>query len=329
MANLIISSGMAGLISARWLEAKGVPFEALDSAASPGEGEPSFAWRFREGAGQGLIELFDQEAHWESVSPTAFEREKTEFTPFDGDIEPTMRPFVVGNYRLPTQKIQSLVEPVSKHLAPHFRCNRFPVSIDIDAKKVALNDGSTVEYDRLIWAAPLGKLKSILNTVGRSRMAPMGKAAPGIPFVGLEWGTDVAPFPEDKTVVLTFRYKDEKLKAYGFVSQKNVSPESELFVSHWVTVPPHKVAANAEETAKCVRSLRREILKEFAELESHIKHEKILSYDCYTPAKPSVAKSLEVLPNVFYVGPEATNYDGDTPLWGPEVTLHNLETVFS
>lgn len=321
---------MAGLISARWLEAKGLPFEALDAGASPGEGEPSFAWRFREGAGQGLIELFDQEqSTWESVSPTAFEREKTEYSPFEGEIDATIRPFIVGSYRLPTTKVPDLIDPVAKHLAPNFKCSRFPVSIDVDAKKISLNDGSTLEYERLIWAAPLGKLKSILNTVGRSRMAPMGKAVPGIPFVGLEWETDVPPFSEDRCVVVTFRYKDEKLKAYGFISQKNASPESELYLSHWVTVPPHKVAANPEEIAKCVRSLRREILKEFSELDSHIKHEKIVQYECYTPAKPSVAKSLEVLPNVFYIGPESTTYDGETPLWGPEVTLHNLESVFS
>ena len=37
-----------------------------------------------------------------------------------------------------------------------------------------------------------------------------------------------------------------------------------------------------------------------------------------------VTKSLEVLPHVYYVGPELTSGTHEEPLWGLEVTLRNL-----
>jgi hypothetical protein len=328
MANLVISNGIAGLLSARWLTSRGIPFSALDAGSSPGQGDPTFAWRFRDQANQELFSLFDDAVQWETIGSKLNHRVKENLVPFDGDIDGPMKPLIAGSYRLPTQPLSSILAPIAKDLEASFRCNRFPTSLNPEQQTVILNDGSTSKFEKLLWAAPLHKLKSILSTEWRAKLSSIGKVPAGFSCVGFEWGTDIRPFPDDFCVVIPFRYKEEKLKAYGFFTQKNPRPDSELFVSHWITVPPYKLAANPEEIAKCVKALRREVLREFPDLETHLRHEKIIQHECFLTEKPLVTKSLEILPNVFYVGPELTSTNQEEHLWGLEVTLRNLHSVF-
>lgn len=328
MENLVISNGIAGLVSAQWLKAKGIEFAAYDAASTPGQGDPAFAWRFRESAGDIIASLFTEPGEWSSAGATLNHKPKNDWVPYDGEIETQMKPFVAGAFRIPNRAVSSFIEPISKAVGEKFSCNRFPIAIDVNEKTVSMNDGSTLSYERLIWAAPLLKLKGILSPSWKTQLTRIGKIAGPTSIIGFEWATDVRPFSEEVTVVTPFRFRDDKLKAYGFFNQKTVDAETGVYVTNWLTIAPPKVAANAEEIAKCVKAFRREVLKEFPEVEGHIKHEKILQYECFIPDKPIIADSLEVLPNIFYVGPEMTTNEDNASLWGPEATVLNLKKVF-
>ena len=328
MENLVISNGMAGLVSARWLTARGIDFSAFDAASTPGQGDPAFAWRFRENSIDIIASLFEEAGEWTSAGALLHHKPKNAWIPYEGDIETQMKPFVAGAFRIPCQSVANFIEPISKAMGEKFSCNRFPIAIDVNEKTVSMNDGTTVTYERLIWAAPLSKLKGILSPSWKTQLGRVGKIPGPTSIVGFEWATDVRPFAEEVTVVAPFRFKDDKLKAYGIFNQKTVDAESGSFVTNWLTIAPPKVAANNEEVAKCVKSMRREVLKEFPEVEGHIKHEKILHYECFIPDKPIIVESLEVLPSVFYVGPEMTTNEDNASLWGPEATVLNLKKVF-
>ncbi len=328
MKNLVISNGVAGLVSAQWLSSRGIEYTAYDAAKAPGEGDPAFAWRFRDDAGSVIASLFEDSDDWGAVGTTLNHKPKKDFVPFDGEIDEQFRPLLIGNYKIPRRAMAQILAPMTKSLIVNFHCNRFPLSLSIEEKTVSMNDGTVVPYEKLIWAAPLMKLKGILSPLWKTKLGKIGKVPGPTSFVGFEWATDVKPFSEDISVMVPFRFRDEKLKAYGFFNQKSVAPDTDHYVTNWVAIAPAKVAANAEDVAKFVKSLRREMLKELPEVDGHIKHEKILHYECFVPDRPIVLESLEVLPNVFYVGPEVTTDQEFVLNWGPEATALNLKSVF-
>ena len=131
-------------------------------------------------------------------------------------------------------------------------------------------------------------------------------------------------FPFRNTVVFPFRYKDNRLRALGVNAPVREGEAGHLV--HWMVFLEDNLLENREETAKCLRALRRELRKEFPELETAVKQERIVYLPNITEDSVLPVKSLEVFPDVLYLGSELEPEDGPQGLRNLDRTLSNCKS---
>jgi len=138
---------------------------------------------------------------------------------------------------------------------------------------------------------------------------------------GFNWSLELnAPLIENKnTLVLPFRFKEQKLRAIGICDLNEKALYQRL---HWMVFVPPELSEDKEEVAKCVRTLKREVLKEFPDLSSKIVKEKIIYLPLFSGEEPVLIKNLELAANVFYVGPQIILNEN-------QLDLRNLDLICS
>jgi hypothetical protein len=120
-------------------------------------------------------------------------------------------------------------------------------------------------------------------------------------------------------MVLPFKYKEARLRGLGATtSPRNI---------HWLLFLESEIIDDREELAKCIRTFKRELQKEFPELKGAVQSERIVYLPCISGEEPCAVDSLEVLPDVYYVGPQARMDDEDKSLRNIDCTLSNCRQL--
>ena len=204
---------------------------------------------------------------------------------------------------------------VAEEVKGQFHFRKTVTEVDPERKVVTCSDESTYEYEKLLWCSPLELLLKAWKGDKTALLKVMknAKEIPGGINLDLEMSTDV--FPLRNTMVLPFRYKDTKLRALGVRSTERHA--------HWMLFLGQEIIEDREELAKCIRTFKRELQKEFPELKAAICSERIVYLPTISGETPTTAKSLELMPDVVYLGPEIRLPDTDEGLRNIDRTLDN------
>ena len=183
-------------------------------------------------------------------------------------------------------------------------------------------DGSQYSYDKIVWCSPLEPLIKLWNGDKAPLIKQLKELKEGYGGVNLELEVSGTLFPFKNTMVFPFRYKDSRLRALG-VNATWPPPTAERSLVHWLLFLGREITDDREELAKCIRTFKRELQKEFPELKTSTLSEKIVYLPLISGEIPAPLRSLRLLPDLLYVGPQARLADTDESLRNLDRTLNN------
>jgi hypothetical protein len=252
------------------------------------------------------VEFFRQqfpEMEWDFIDDNPLERRKGEWkSPDEDGVLSEERFFLRGGFYSPRMSYQELIERLRADAAEFFQLRTHALEIREAEKTLVCSNGKEIGYEKIVWCSPLEGLAK----VWAGDKVPLLKAmkdldeAPG--GFNLEMELSAPLFPCRNTVVFPFRYKDQKLRALGM--NKLSSSGQAGHTVHWIVMMEKGLADDREEVAKCIRTLKRELGKEFEELKDLTVSERIIYLSKATDEAPVGVKSLALLPDVIYVGPQ-------------------------
>jgi hypothetical protein len=141
--------------------------------------------------------------------------------------------------------------------------------------------------------------------------------------VTLEWQVTQPIVPHNNTIVVPFRLKEHKLRALGI--QENTSEGGLVF--RVILFLDDEILEDKEEVAKCVRALRRELEKELGDFKNLVISEKLAFLPELSGEKSAEAESLEIVPGVFYVGPQISVGSDEEGGQNLDLIARNCEVV--
>lgn len=312
---LIIGGGPVGLIAGKVLQQQGTEFLGLEKSDRLGGENSSLPTRIFSSESVEFFRRLLPELEWTLTNGSPMERIKGEWRALnDAATSPTERPFLQSPYYSPAQ---AWVEKMAEDLAGKFTLHAQVEQIFPDEKKVVCKEGQQLHYGKLLWCADLEKLRK----AWKGDVASLLKILKGMPEplgafdLDLELATPLRE--ETGSIVFPFRYKDKKLRAIG------VSEEPTSHHLHWLVPLDEELGDDREEIAKLVRTLKRELGKEFSDLKEKTQSEKILFYPRLSMTEPREVKTLAALPDVLYLGPQLRREECEKSLMYFDVALDN------
>jgi len=303
---LIIGGGVSGLLTARILQEKNIPFIGFEKTSRLGGRAELGPHRLLQAESVALLEKFLPDIQWRSLDLQPKERCKGEYGEVREGFSSSEQFYLSSQIFISPiafeQVIQRLLEPVTDF----FKTQKTVVKILGAEKQVEFLDGSSQAYEKLIWCAD----RDLLFKVWDGAPLATGKASKKAVErpTGFNWCLELQNplFESQNTVVIPFRFKEHKLRALGISDlDENQKPHR----LHWIVFVPQSISEDKEEVAKCVRTLKREIFKEFPELSPSILREKIVYLPLLSGEEPVILKSLELYQDLFYVGPQVAITD--------------------
>ncbi len=326
--NIIIGSSISGLIAARILNQNQIPFIGLERETSLFSSIETGQQRLLTENAVKFIQQFAPIVDWERIDEAPCEIKKGEYSKLSaGSLEGHEKIYLKEHFFYPKVSFLELVQKIADPVEENFLTSKNVTEILASEKKVICQDGSEYVYDNLYWCADLSSLLRICKQ-GKSTLKTSKKFEDSKGVINLFWETE--PLITNKnSVTVSFRYKDYKLKAIGLADPLDHSQQQHL---HWVLPIERELAEDREEIAKCVRTLKRELYKEFPEGPQKITKEKIVFNPTTTDDLHIPAKSLEVFEGVLYLGPnlsvksEETEDASGQELSGLDLALVNCKS---
>ena len=323
---VIVGGGIAGLMAARSLKAAGIPFVGLEKSNSLGGRLEVGHHRLYELNSTRFISSFIDDLEWETVEDTPQERRKGSWVEAEADKgKETIAEelfYMRSPFFIPKINFADLVLRLGRNVKENFIFRKSVIGVDSENRKVICQDGTEFSYEKVVWCNSLESL----NRVWKGDKAPLlkvrGKAEDLHGGLNLDIEVDGEFLPGKNTVVFPFRFKDHKLRALG-----TQTPSGDHRSLHWLLFLPEVIAENREEVAKCVRTLRRELEKEFPEMKAAIKSERIVYLPAISGEVPRRVKTLNLLPRVFYLGPEITIREEEGELRNIDVIVDNCKAL--
>jgi hypothetical protein len=130
-------------------------------------------------------------------------------------------------------------------------------------------------------------------------------------------------------VIFPFRFKDKKLRALGV---NDTSSTEGRFLVRWILFLEEEIIEDREEVAKCLKTLRRELEKEFPALKTSVVQERIVYLSSISGDHPVPTRTLNILPDLIYLGAELRMEDAEESLRNLDMILNNcqhFETLLS
>jgi len=316
---IIVGGGVSGLLIAHLLKQHGVSFLGFEKADILGG---------RSGTGhhrlytEKAVKLFEQalpELKWKVIEESAKLRKKGSWTDLNEESEGFSADeafYLRHPFFAPEVEYSFLVDKLAEPVKSNFVLRRSVTSIFPVEKKIELQDGTSYHYENLIWCSSL----SHLNKMWQGDRTPLhkimkkGNVARG--GIDLEWELSTELVELGNTLIFPFRFKEHKLRALGIQEQTLEGK----FLFHLMVFLDEEISEDREEVAKCLRTMRREFEKEFPSLKGCINSEKIVYVPEVSGENATKAKSLEIVPSLYYVGPQIH-------LDGSEDTVQNLDLV--
>jgi len=298
---VIIGGGVSGLLTARILREKNLSFVGFEkSSRLGGRAELGPHRILKENTLNFLTELVP-DLSWQSIEGEVQERTKGEFSPIRDGYSEAERFYLTTTLYSTVLPFEQTIEKLAAPVKEQFQSLKTVVQVHGDKKTLEFSDGTEQKFEKLFWCSDLsllfklwtGEALNIPKANKRTADAPSG--------VNLTFELSGPLFESKNTVVLPFRFKDFKLRALGI---PETNDQSKTYRLHWMIFLPKELMEDREEVAKCVRTLKRELSKEFSELQAKTLREKIIYLPLLSGEETARWASLEVSKDVFYVGPQ-------------------------
>jgi hypothetical protein len=318
---LIVGGGISGMLAAHGIRGIGQKFLGVEKADKLGG--RAVVGPHRLYAPNSSIYLGDEfpAVTWEFIDDKPQERHKGEWIELKSELEPSEQYYTRSPFFRPVGSFGVVIDSLTEEVSEEFRFHVYLEELDPEAKRAVFSSGEEVSYEKLLWCAPLDALTKLLRD--RMPRLPRGARSGASANGGLSYEVRLSenPFPSRNAIVLPFRYKDHRLRALGFSSPVG---EAE-FTVRWIVTLEKELADDPEEVAKCVRALKREVAKEFTELPAIAKGERIIFLPRVTGESAPAIDSLELLPNLFYVGAELRQAEVSGDLGSLDLAVANYQ----
>lgn len=298
---VIIGGGLSGLLTARILNEKNISFLGFEKTSRLGGRAEFGPHRLLHAESVKLLEELTPAVSWQAFDIQPKERSKGEYGEIREGFSSAEQFYLTSQVFNPMLAFEQVIEKISEPVAGFFKTQKTVTRILSKEKQIEFLDGSTQAYEKLIWCADRNLLFKIWegDPLTSEKTSKKANEKP----TGFNWSLEVQEplFDSQNTLLMPFRFKEHKLRALGI---PDLNEEGKPHRLHWMVFVPQAISEDKEEVAKCVRTLKREVLKEFPDLSSKIIKEKIVYLPLFSGEEPVVLKSLELAPDVFYVGPQ-------------------------
>ncbi|NBW98597.1 NAD(P)/FAD-dependent oxidoreductase [bacterium] len=292
---VIIGGGLSGLLTARILQEKNISWIGFEKTSRLGGRAESGPHRVLRSETAVLFQELVPEIKWLATEGDVKERVKGEFEELHEGFSEAEKFYLTSSLYAAETPFENFVEKLAASVTPQYQTRKTVTRIRGSEKVIEFSDGSEQNYQQLFWCSDLGLLFKVWEGEPLCSPKSMKKQMEKPAGVNLTLELE-SPLADIKnTVVLPFRFKDWKLRGLGI---------PELHRLHWMVFLPKELMEDREEVAKCVRSLKRELLKEFPELSTKIKKEKIVYLPVLSGEDTAQWSSLNIAPDVFYIGPQ-------------------------
>lgn len=298
---VIVGGGLSGLLVARILEEKGLPFVGLERTSRLGGRAEAGPTRILKSQTLEFFQGLLPQIQWNYEESDAQERVKGEWTPLREGYLEGERFYFTNSFYSPQNPTSHFLEQLATPVAEKFHFQKTVIRIDGKEKKLELSDGSEQSFSKLFWCTDLNLLFKLWD--GEPLGTPKTQKKVSDKQAGFNWILDLAtPLADtNRTIVLPFRFKEWKLRALGVQDLDEQNAKNRL---HWLVFLPKEIMEDQEEVAKTVKTLKREIAKEFPDLTTKIKKEKIVYLPVMSGEEPARFSSLEIAPDIICLGPQ-------------------------
>lgn len=298
---IVVGGGISGSLVAMLLKERGISLIGLEKADRLGGRVEIGHHRVYE---QRTIEFLSRvlNVNFSKIEETPRERRKKDWGAVGDGFSPAEMFYLKSPFYYPERSFAQLMGELKREVGESFELRKKVVSVIERDRVVQCEDGSKYLYEKLIWCGPLERLNKarIGENSTHIRFPRKTEYAPGGINIDLNLCEEIFPFRN--TMVMRFRFKETVFRALGLVSPYANTPSNQQV--HWMLLFHKDILEDKEEVAKIVRALKRELHKEFPELERSLVSERITYMPSVSGEEPVTAKTLEIAPNILYVGPQ-------------------------
>lgn len=318
---LIIGGGFTGICAAQLLKKRGIEFEGLEKDERLGGRAEIGHHRVYSSNSVEFLSRFSSE-EWFRIDEEPKERKKGEWATV-APLENTYENFYLGtSYYHPKKSFHELLESLIAPVKEHFHLNKTVEKIDAANKTVFCQDGSSYTYENLLWCTHIDQLRKVWQGENTQLLKVLKKSRHLHAGINLDLELKAPPFDFRNSVVFNFRYKEKKMRTIGVQDINLENPNTPQHLN-WILFVDEEVSDDREELAKCVRTMKRELQKEFPSLKDLLLKERIAFLPALSGDESTELKSLELVPHVYYLGPQVSLPETDNGLTNMDRTINN------
>ncbi len=315
---IVVGGGIAGLLAAEAVKDAGFSAIGLEGASELGGRVGVGHHRIHSAQARESLHALCEGLELCEIDEAPLLRTKGEWEKAEDDKEfiDAEKFYLSHHYWIPTTGYSQLVARLVDKMQESYQTRKLVTEVRSDEKKLVCEDGIEHPYERLVWCASLKDLRTAWKG-DKSQLKGLSKLPPRRGGILLEIDLKEPLFTSKNTVILPFRFKEWHLRALAFNS-----PAGPARVQ-WVLFLEDEILDDREEVAKCVRTLKREIAKEFPNLGALTLKEKLTYLPVISGETPVEWKSVLISPDIAYFGPE-TRLEGMDESWrNLDLTLAN------
>jgi len=297
---MIVGGGISGLIAAHILKDLGVDFAGLEPSGDLAMHFPlSTVNVFQEQTLDALSSILSEQA-WvrDDVAPSF--RAKGNWVPAGPTDNPESENYWLHSPRwaMAADNLES-IRSLSTIIAPSFHCHKKVAKLDIAGKTIHCTDESTFSYEKIVWCLPLQELALVSGNQLAAIAKPLRTLAKPESGFMLEFKCRRFDAPSS-LIVFKFRFKSNHLEAIATISPA----DDQGILVQWMVWLPESISESHEEVAKCVKSFRRELAKEFDFFSESHEASRFIFIPAITGASAITHETLHLFNDLIYFGPE-------------------------
>lgn len=304
---IIVGGGVSGILAARALiNNRGMTFIGLEREEELG-GRAHAGGHNRWYIENSIFYLqkLIGDTGFQKVEEAAQQRKKGNWVSLEEELPDDESFYVAAPFFRTEISLNQLIQQLASPVVEHFQLRKEVTEVIPETKEVVCQDGSRFKYEKLIWCAPLDLLNKVWKGDRLELFRLMKKAKPARSGMQLEMETNKPIFESRNTVVFPFKFKDNRLRALGTTATfKRAGTGTQTYTTHWLLFLDSEISEDREELAKCIRAFRRELDKDFPEIKSELVQERMVFLSSISGEIPQPSKSVEIMNDVFYIGPE-------------------------